>query len=201
MVDRRRRTLWRKGRAAFWVAVALCVLAPVTVATAESVAAQSVGIDSVTVTGASGNLFSDIAISAQSGPSGENPTGTVFFRILGYFSSAGTVSCLAVSGDTAVLSYREQALPPNLGPNVVTLILTDNGGGGRDVMTVVVSPRAATDCSIPTLSSHPETLAFGRATVVDAPPLPTSKEQCKNGGWSQYGFANQGQCIKFVNYP
>jgi len=28
---------------------------------------------------------------------------------------------------------------------------------------------------------------------------PTSKEDCKNGGWKHYGFKNQGQCIKAVN--
>jgi hypothetical protein len=31
-------------------------------------------------------------------------------------------------------------------------------------------------------------------------PLPTSKNQCKNGGWKNFGtmFKNQGQCVKFV---
>jgi HD-GYP domain-containing protein (c-di-GMP phosphodiesterase class II) len=28
--------------------------------------------------------------------------------------------------------------------------------------------------------------------------LPTNKDQCKNGGWAQYGFPNQGQCVAFV---
>ena len=28
--------------------------------------------------------------------------------------------------------------------------------------------------------------------------VPTSKEQCKNGGWRQFGFKNQGQCVSFV---
>lgn len=28
---------------------------------------------------------------------------------------------------------------------------------------------------------------------------PTTKDDCKNGGWKDYGFRNQGQCIKFVN--
>jgi probable HAF family extracellular repeat protein len=27
----------------------------------------------------------------------------------------------------------------------------------------------------------------------------TRKEQCKNGGWRNFGFKNQGQCIQFVN--
>jgi len=39
----------------------------------------------------------------------------------------------------------------------------------------------------------------GDAIVVDAPPLPTSKEQCKHGGFTGFGFRNQGQCIAFVS--
>ncbi len=35
--------------------------------------------------------------------------------------------------------------------------------------------------------------------VTDAQPFPTSKDQCKNGGWRNYsGFKNQGQCVSFV---
>ncbi len=38
------------------------------------------------------------------------------------------------------------------------------------------------------------------AVAVTPPPrLPTSKEQCKNGGWKTYGvFKNQGDCVSFV---
>jgi hypothetical protein len=35
--------------------------------------------------------------------------------------------------------------------------------------------------------------------VRDAPALPTSKDQCKNGGWQDFGiFKNQGDCVSFV---
>ncbi len=36
--------------------------------------------------------------------------------------------------------------------------------------------------------------------ITDAPPLPTSKTQCTNGGWTTFGetFKNQGQCVSFV---
>lgn len=27
---------------------------------------------------------------------------------------------------------------------------------------------------------------------------PVTKDDCKNGGWEQYGFKNQGQCVRFV---
>jgi hypothetical protein len=33
----------------------------------------------------------------------------------------------------------------------------------------------------------------GDIVVVDSPPPPTSKDQCKNGGY-QYGFRDRGQC-------
>ena len=32
------------------------------------------------------------------------------------------------------------------------------------------------------------------------PPLPTTRDQCKDGGWQSYGiFTNQGDCVSFVN--
>jgi hypothetical protein len=31
------------------------------------------------------------------------------------------------------------------------------------------------------------------------PTDPASKEDCMNGGWEAMGFANQGQCIRYVN--
>lgn len=32
-----------------------------------------------------------------------------------------------------------------------------------------------------------------------APPLPSSREQCKKGGWQSFGvFKNQGDCVSFV---
>ncbi len=35
--------------------------------------------------------------------------------------------------------------------------------------------------------------------VFDAPLLPTSKDQCKNGGWRNFPqFKNQGDCVSFV---
>ncbi len=39
------------------------------------------------------------------------------------------------------------------------------------------------------------------AVVSDVPPrsnAPTSKDQCKHGGYAAFGFKNQGQCIAFV---
>jgi len=35
-------------------------------------------------------------------------------------------------------------------------------------------------------------------TVFSSSDSPTTKEDCKNGGYAKYGFKNQGQCIKAV---
>ena len=50
----------------------------------------------------------------------------------------------------------------------------------------------------------PATVATGEGPIGIAvsplPRVPTSKEQCKNGGWRNFPqFKNQGQCIAFVN--
>jgi hypothetical protein len=42
----------------------------------------------------------------------------------------------------------------------------------------------------------------GIGTACDTPEKPTTKDQCKNGGWQTfngiYTFKNQGDCVSFV---
>ena len=48
-------------------------------------------------------------------------------------------------------------------------------------------------------TSNPYTIVPG--SVGGPPPVPegpTSKEQCKKGGYEEFGFKNQGQCVAFV---
>jgi hypothetical protein len=70
------------------------------------------------------------------------------------------------------------------------------------VVSQIFSPRAATDCSPLSFS---DTNVRGQVTsgdvvFVDVPPLPTSKDQCKDGGWRDFGsfFRSQGDCVAFV---
>ena len=48
----------------------------------------------------------------------------------------------------------------------------------------------------------PATVAAGNnpieIAVSPAPRLPGSLNQCRNGGWQQFGFTNQGRCMGFV---
>jgi DNA-binding beta-propeller fold protein YncE len=39
-----------------------------------------------------------------------------------------------------------------------------------------------------------------RIAVSPAAPTPTTKQQCKHGGWKQFDFKNQGRCIRLVKH-
>jgi hypothetical protein len=39
----------------------------------------------------------------------------------------------------------------------------------------------------------------GAFELVQQPPQPQTKADCKNGGYKEFGFKNQGRCIAFVN--
>ena len=67
-------------------------------------------------------------VSAQSGPSGENPRGTVLFDV--GFSGKAEITCLYVSGNVASIAARATN-PSSIIPNAdyvdVFLAVTDNG--------------------------------------------------------------------------
>ena len=62
-------------------------------------------------------------------------------------------------------------------------------------------PTTTTTTTVPPTTT---TTAAPTTTTTTTPGnVPTTKEQCKNGGWRQFGFKNQGTCIDFVmlNFP
>ncbi|MFI5026865.1 MAG: hypothetical protein ACHQCI_08990 [Solirubrobacterales bacterium] len=156
--------------------------------------------DSVTFTGgpASAGHFSILSLDATSGPSGENPSGQADFFVFtdtgSVFHIQGTVTCLAVSGNTAVIGVQSQAQPFF---GVVAVLVVD---GQPDIFDSPAIQRAPTDCSPVSFTGFAGPLNRGDITVVDAQPPPTTKDQCKGDGWKQFGFRNQGQCIAFVGH-
>jgi hypothetical protein len=120
------------------------------------------------------------------------------------------VTCLSVTGPdrgdgtpgaptTAVLNFLNS--DDVFSNTVFTVQIVDNGGNGADVMSTFPTGRSPTDCSPfnTTGLGTTDTLTNGRGVVFDAPVLPTSKDQCKNGGWRNYPqFKNQGDCVSFV---
>jgi hypothetical protein len=129
-------------------------------------------------------------LSATSGPNGEDPTGEIRFNFLQQIFDSGPVTCLAVSGNTAIFNFGSEFL----GGVIVTVQVVDDS---PDTFSILALGRSTIDCS----PSSPTTIALltsGDITVVDAQPLPTTTDQCRNGGWERFGFRNQGQCIAFV---
>jgi hypothetical protein len=153
--------------------------------------AQVPAQDSVSLTGtAVAGGFVVTTLTATSGPSGENPSGQVQFTVLGSIQVGGPVTCLAVSGNTATLNIQD----PGFG--IVTVQVTDNQPDTFDAAPI---GRAPTDCSPLAPTGLGGSVSGGDIVVVDAPPLPTSKDQCKQGGWQAFGvFKNQGDCVSFV---
>jgi hypothetical protein len=162
----------------------------------------------------------------EAGPQGENPRGDVQWADEGPTPASAsiantTVSCLSVSGRVAIIGLTGQLQRFFLGgplEPIAGLIRVVDGGGpdsGADNVQFAIQIGAVsgpplpgpTDCStfpgtFPTgLYPFPDfTNEVGDLLVVDArPPLPTSKDQCKNGGWRNFpGFKNQGDCVSFV---
>jgi hypothetical protein len=161
--------------------------------------AQAPAGDSVVGSGITTPTYSNGAVNITSGPSGENPTGSATIVFRGETFVSTSVLCLAVSGNTA--TFVISLAPNSLGAPFARATVVDNASAGiADTLAVAGHLAPAPDCSPETGFAGTESLIAGDIVVVDAPPLPTSKEQCKHGGWRNYGssFKNQGQCVAFV---
>jgi hypothetical protein len=131
-------------------------------------------------------------LDARSGPSGEDPSGRFFLSFPATGGSAeGSVVCLRVSGNTAVFGVDFAA-------GVFEGVFEAVDGSVDTLRTRPVDRVGPASCS-EAVDGVPATVIRGDIVVTDAPPLPTSKDQCKNGGWRTYGvFENQGDCVSFV---
>jgi len=135
---------------------------------------------------------------ARSGALGENPTGTVRVQTRAFIAD-GPVTCLTVTGNRATIGFADTDVQFD-GEQSGFLFVEDNGtlpGVDRAALRVLGTP-APTVCPVNTIVYDPDLVVGGDLTVVDAQPGPTSKDQCKRGGWAQFGFRNQGQCVAFV---
>jgi hypothetical protein len=169
--------------------------------------AQVPAQDSAVGNGATPSSYAHFEFEATSSPVGGSPTGTASWEQFGVFHFEGTVSCLAVSGNRAVIGIDIDTAASTLSFQGFFLTVVDGGPAGSGLDSFDATPTSIagagdivpTDCSFPFTPFAPDTVTSGDIVVVDAPPLPTSKDQCKNGGWRNYGvFKNQGDCVSFV---
>ena len=145
-----------------------------------------------------------IESDAHSGPLGENATGTAFAR--GHFTElGGPVTCLTVADNRAVVGGMNVSVAPGRG---YLFEIEDNAATGTpdrlgSASDPVGLPEIPAQCPAPDDLDVPLWEAdAGDLVVHDAvPPVPTTKEQCKDGGWRDFPqFENQGQCIKTVQH-
>jgi len=72
------------------------------------------------------------------------------------------------------------------------------GGGGSNLVPQGGSATLTEDTTI----APSVTISYQAGGVGEEPPTePQTKEDCKKGGFREFGFKNQGQCIKAVNHP
>jgi hypothetical protein len=134
-------------------------------------------------------------IDAHSGPSGENPRGTVVLDFVSFEQpperlGEQPVVCLTVSGSRATVGIG------TTDRFVFDIHLFSLDSNSQGVFGSEYAP------SIPCPLDFEGTIFIGGRNVVvhDAPARPTSKDQCKNGGWRNFGstFKNEGLCVAFV---
>ena len=129
----------------------LLVVLAVTPATAEADPPPVQQFDLATATGSAAGFWG-ITVDAYSGPSGENPGGGVSFGTYIVVKEqeipvqvAGHVTCLNVTGNTAVIKFDADAGTFDFGTSTVTLV--DNGGAGLDRFAAS-SSFSPDDCSL-----------------------------------------------------
>jgi hypothetical protein len=168
--------------------------------------AQGPAQDSAVGDGAGSN-YGHFQFSATSSPTGASPSGTASWEQFGAFHFEGTVSCLAVSGNRAVIGIDVDTAASTLSFAGFFLTAVDGGPAGSGLDSFDATPTALTaagdivptDCTFPFTPFAPSQVTSGDIVVHDAPPLPTSNDECKNGGWRAFGvFKNQGDCVSFV---
>jgi hypothetical protein len=157
------------------------------------------------LTGSGSVLGATFAVAVESGPRGENPSGTLR---LDPFITRATATCLNVSDNTAVVGFRIEE-PVQIAQGFIAA-LRDNGppSSGQPVdelLSFAFLDASPTECPDPTgplpgsVIDPPAVFDTGDIVITDAQPFPASKDQCKNGGWRSFpGFQHQGECVAFV---
>jgi hypothetical protein len=175
----------RRALTVFGLAVATLVVA------AGASSAQVPSQDSVVGSGWTSNGF-QFHFDAYSGASGENPSGGVITRLpSGDDYLSGSVTCLSVEGNVALIRVQTERL------GAVGFRVVDSPGG--DWFDLHPAGELGVACARLDVEGPFFTVSLGDLVVTDARPSPTTKDQCKNGGWRTYGvFKNEGACVSFV---
>src|SRR5437588_708484 len=119
-----------------------------------------------------------------------------FLAVVAATASMLAIAILAVgAAPAAARPAPPPAAPPGLTGEVLTM--TQANQDGTNVDCVVGSRAGSATFAGNGFATGPYSGTFTSQGVV--PIVPTSKDQCKDGGWQQYPqFRNQGDCVSFV---
>jgi DNA-binding beta-propeller fold protein YncE len=149
---------------------------------------------------------SPASVSAGEGPSdvAVTPDGKSAYVTNANFGHGNTISQYDINPASGALTPKSPATV-NTGTGPVFIAVTPDGESAyvTNFQVNSVSQYDVDPASGALTPKSPATIASGTQPVqiaVTTPPrVPTSKAQCKHGGWRRFGFKNQGQCIAFVN--
>jgi hypothetical protein len=137
----------------------------------------------------------DVFVEADS--EGKNAAGTGSGS--GAYNFDARAVCLRVVGNRASVGFELTRGFESLGHGLL-ITYADNGDETTpdSIVDFTFMPNPPASCPEPSTGSASYTVQ-GDVDVHDAPSLPTSKDQCKNGGWRTYGiFKNQGDCVSSI---
>jgi hypothetical protein len=111
--------------------------------------------------------------NAESGPSGENPIGQGSVTYQGSLTVSGEVTCLLVSGNDARIGIRDDGSGDLAG--AVLRVVDDQGDAGMGIFDAVPQSGQPDACENDLDDPPFRSETGGSITVIDAPPLSTSK--------------------------
>jgi DNA-binding beta-propeller fold protein YncE len=116
--------------------------------------------------------------------------------------SAESVSQWDVDPIGVLFAKTPAAVPAGQGSTASQLAVSPDGENLYVVNTSVVWQYTIDPATGKLTPKNPATVPTpGSSTgiaIASPLPLPTSKDECKNGGWRGFDFKNQGECVAFV---
>lgn len=100
---------------------------------------------------------------------------------------------------TQSYSVRQSSSSPQICPSVPANMDDESPGSTIRVAALNVGDTSGNDDGLDGYYDNVVVARTNGTTVYDFEPGPTVKSDCKKGGWEDFGFKNQGQCIKYVN--
>jgi hypothetical protein len=180
----------KRTRAISLAAVSSAVFSLLAVTGAFANHNTSISLDPATQSVAAGQTATyNGTVVSQCGEPGDPPTHGWQLSVSG-----------APAGSTTTLTPDSQAVG---GPvsTPYTLTIEVPAGATPGSYSVTVTATFTFESSDPgCIAGDPNLQRTATVTLDVTPGLPTSKDQCKNGGWQNYGgkFKNQGDCVSFV---